>query len=533
MEIPPTLSPVLEAMSQPGFYPNAPTAVEIRHTHTSCVFLVGDTAYKVRKPVKLPFIDCSTPARRHDLCQLEVEINRRLSPDVYLGVIPIVLTAGRYRFDAAPDGDPSSVDYAVAMRRLPDERRLDQLIESGLVTTADIEAISQRMAAFHRTASRDQAWNYGSAARVWQQMVGNLNETRELAADTLTNDRLTTIANFTRQFISTHWEFINQRARDGRVCDGHGDLRCDSIYLMPDDIRIVDALEFSERLRYCDVAADIAFLAMDLDYIGRSDLSRELVRSYCAATNDPDLTILLPLYKSSRATVRAKVELTRSRQDDCSVADRVLARERARRYLELACEYAKTPRTLTLVVVCGLSGTGKSTLARAIRDRIGFQVLSSDAERKRLAGVQPTVRLNASYGSGAYTEDFTQRVYESLLAKAEEVLRLGSGVILDATFRRRSERAMAAELARRLGINLIFVECRAEKSVVIRRLIERSSRLDEISDATVDIYLAQLREFEPLDEVSPSSLLVVGSDQAHNAETILAAIEHRISADSQ
>ena len=186
-----------------------------------------------------------------------------------------------------------------------------------------------------------------------------------------------------------------------------------------------------------------------------------------------------------------------------------------------------------VIVVCGLSGTGKSTLARALRERIGFQMLSSDAERKRLAGVQPTAHLSAAYGSGAFTEDFTQRVYESLIAKAEAVLRSGTGVIFDATFRRRAERTMAADLAQRLGLGIIFVECRAEKSVVIRRLIDRSSRLDEISDATVEIYLAQLREFEPLDEVPLSSHLIADNDKAHNVDALLATIEHRISVNAQ
>ncbi len=529
----PAMNPVIEAMSQPEFYPEPVATIELRQTHTSCVFLVGDRAYKIRKPVKLPFIDCSTAARRHELCRLEVEVNRRLAPDVYLGVIPIVLNSGRYRFEPTADGSPNSVDYAVAMRRLPDERRFDHLIEAGQAALGDIETIAQRMVAFHRTAARDQAWNYGSAARIWQLIVGNLNDTRDLAADTLTHDRLTALGNFTRHFIATHWELLNQRARDGHVCEGHGDLRCDSIYLLPDGIRIIDALEFSERLRYGDVAADMAFLAMDLDYLGRADLSAELIRCYIAMADDSDIGILLPLYKANRATIRAKVELIRSRQDDCAVDDRVLARERARRYLELACGYAGVPRPPAVIVVCGLSGTGKSTLARALRDRIGFRVLASDAERKRMAGVQPTARLNAAYGAGAYSEDFTLRVYESLMAKAEAILQSGAGVILDATFRRRSERTMATDLARRLGLKIIFVECRAEKSVVIRRLIERSSRLDETSDATVEIYLAQLREFEPLDEVPSASHMVAGSDQAHNTEAILAAIEHRISADSR
>jgi aminoglycoside phosphotransferase family enzyme/predicted kinase len=522
-----TLPPMIEAMSTPEFYPDPADRVELRQTHTSFVFLAGDFAYKVRKPVVLSFIDCGTPAKRGELCQQEIKINRRLAPDIYLGVIPIVWRAGRYRFDQVAGDRANAVDFAVKMRRLPDDCRLDHLIETKCARRENIQAIAQRLADFHRGVSCCAAWTYGSAAQVWQLIVGNLNEVRDLAADTLTHDRLSAIGDFSRGYIATHWDFINQRARNGRVCDGHGDLRCDSVYLLADGIRIIDALEFSERLRYGDVAADLAFLAMDLDRLGRQELAEELVRAYALAADDPDLEVLLPLYKCYRATVRAKVELIRSRQADCVVDERVIARERARVYLELARTYTETSGPQALVVVCGLPGTGKSTLALALHQKTGFPILASDAERKRLAGVPPAARLDSRYGEGAYSEDFNRRVYRSLINQAETLLRAGGGVILDATFRRRDERALVSELAGRFDLKLIFVECRAEKSEVIRRLVERSSHVNEISDATVNIYLAQLREFEPLTEIPPASHIVANSDGTRDAATVIAQVERR------
>jgi aminoglycoside phosphotransferase family enzyme/predicted kinase len=517
-------------MSKADFYPDPADTVELRETHTSWVFLAGEFAYKVRKPVSLPFIDCSTSAKRRALCALEMEVNSRLAPDVYLDIVPIMFSSGRYHLDRAGDTRDTEVDFAVKMRRLPDTCRLDRLIGTDEVAPKSIEAIAQRMAEFHRASDRAKSWTHGCAARVWQLILGNLNEARDLAADTLTEDRLTAIGNFSRRFIAARWEFINQRARDGRVCDGHGDLRGDAVYLLPDGIEIIDALEFSERLRYGDVGSDIAFLAMDLDRLGRPDYASQLVRSYATAADDPDVELLMPLYKSYRATVRAKVELIRSRQEDCPVDERVLARERARTYLELGLSYAEAPSPRALIVVCGLSGTGKSTLAHELHELTGFQVFASDTERKHLAGVAPTQHLGEPYGVGVYSQDFTQMAYASLIARAEEILNSNRGVILDATFRRRNERAMVVELGGRAGLDPIFVECQAEKSEVIRRLIERSARLDEVSDATVEIYLAQLREFEPLTEIAAPLRIAARTDGTQGNTAVLTAIERRIHA---
>ncbi|MGO9264530.1 MAG: AAA family ATPase [Candidatus Binataceae bacterium] len=526
MDTPGACPPLIETMSLPGFYPEHPARVELRQTHTSYVFLAGDYVYKVRKPIRLPFIDCSTPTRRRELCECELSLNRRLSPDVYFGVLPIIYRNGTYSLDGVLTDADVVVDFALKMHRLPDERRLDQLLAAGTATVDDIRGIAERVARFHANVNSGEAWNYGSAGAVWRLVMGNLQETADLAADTVTQDRLEVLRSFSRRFIAAHWEFINQRARNGRVRDGHGDLRGDSIYLLPDGIRIIDALEFSERLRYCDVAAELAFLAMDCDRLGRPEYAKELVRAYALASDDADLEILLPFYKCYRATIRAKVELIKSRQEDCSLSDRVLAREQARRYLELACGYAEQAPAKGLLIVCGLSGTGKSTLTRTLQQRTAFVVLASDAERKRLAGVASTVPLAAPYGEGAYRAEFSARVYRSLIAQAEELLKAGQGVIIDATFQQRDERALVNDLAQRTGTTPIFVECRAPRDEVVRRLIERNKQANEISDANVGIYLAQIADFEPLDEIPPARHVV--ADTAHDLGALLAELERRI-----
>jgi uncharacterized protein len=517
---------LIAAMSAPEFYPEPPARVELRQTHTSYVFLVGDHVYKVRKPVAFAFIDCSTPERRRELCELELRINRRLAPTVYCGVRPLVYRNGKYSLGREAAGADVVVDFALEMRRLPEERRFDHLVEAGVATLEDVGRIAEHLARFHATVASTEGWNYGSASAVWRLLMSNLEETAELVADPDSQERLELVGSFSRRFLTTHWEFFNQRARIGRVREGHGDLRGDAIYLVPDGITIIDALEFSERLRYGDVAAEIAFLAMDCDRLKRPDLAGELARAYALAADDPDLEFLLPFYKCYRAAIRAKVELLKSRQEDCPFADRALAREQARRYLELACSYAGRPPAAMLLVVCGLSGTGKSTVARALQQRTTFTLLASDVERKRLAGVAPTVHLDAPYGAGVYGADFSAKVYRALLAQAEDLLKAGHGVIIDATFLRRADRALAIDLAARTQTSPIFVECRAPRDEVVARLTRRSTRANEISDADEAIYRRQLEEFEAFAELPPARHVIADTTRA--PEALWAELERRL-----
>ena len=517
---------LIAAMSSPEFYPEPPDRVELRQTHTSYVFLVGDRVFKVRKPVAFAFIDCSTPERRRKLCELELRVNRRLAPTVYCGVRPLIYRNGKYSLSREASGADVTVDFALEMRRLPEDRRFDHLVEAGVATLEDVRRIAEHLARFHATVASTAGWNYGSASAVWRLLMSNLQETAELVADPDSHERLDLVSSFGRRFLTMHWEFFNQRARNGRVREGHGDLRGDSIYLVPDGITIIDALEFSERLRYGDVAAEVAFLAMDCDRLQRPDLASELARAYGLAADDPDLKFLLPFYKCYRATVRAKVELLKSRQEDCSFDDRALAREQARRYLELACSYSGSPPAVMLLVVCGLSGTGKSTVARVLQQRTTFTLLASDVERKRLAGVAPNVHLDAPYGAGVYGADVSARVYRALMAQAEDLLKAGRGVIIDATFLRRADRALVIELAARSQTSPIFVECRAARDEVMARLTRRSTQANEISDANVAIYQRQLEECEALDELPPARHVIADTTRA--PEALWAELERRL-----
>jgi uncharacterized protein len=516
-----SLPPVIAAMLKPEFYSHPVTDIELRQTHTSYVLLAGEFAYKVRKPVRFAFIDCSTPARRRALCGRELELNRRLSPDVYLAVVAIVHIGGQFFLDRHAGDPASATEFAVKMQRLPQDRRLDLMIKGGVATADNIREIANTIRSFHASTPNTHSWAYGSAASIWRMTIGNLAEIEQLGPGEPLLGKIAQLETYCRRYVAAHWDLLNRRAREGRVHEGHGDLRADAVYFTSKGLRIIDCLEFDERLRYGDVANEVAFLAMDLDRLGRPDLSRELVGHFFS---DPDIPLLIPFYKSYRATVRAKVELLRARQKDCDPQDQRAALASAIGLLDLAHEYTKGPKAL--LIVCGASGTGKSTLATVLSEHLPFDIISSDVVRKRLAGMEPNNPAAALYNEGIYTPEFTNRVYASILAEAKGALNLGKGIILDATFAKRSQRQLAAAMAEEFGVEPLFVECRADQGVILQRLSKRSQDSQRISDATVEIYLAQIKEFEPLDELPSASHQV--ADTTGELEAIALEIERRV-----
>lgn len=529
-----TASALAEAMLRPQTYPHRPRTVELRQTHISYAFLAGEFVYKVKKPVHFPFIDASTLARRHRLCLEEVRLNRRLAPDVYLGVVPIVRGDGRLTLAEAPGAEGTVEEYAVKMRRLAEEGMLDRMIAAGNVSVAQIRAIAARIAAFHAAAgaangdakgAAAKRWTYGSAAAVWRLVRGNLLEVEEDCAALITRREIEELERFVHRFAELRWGLLNRRALGGHVCEGHGDLRCEHVSLADNTVRIIDCVEFNESLRYVDVASDVAFLAMDLDRLGAAELSDEFVAAYREASGDAGLGLLLPFYKLHRALVRAKVGSLTSRDPGVSAERRDAAAKSARDYLTLALGYANQTRP-ALLVVCGMSGSGKTTVAERLQDRTGFELVRSDLVRKRLAGVAPTTRLSTEYGGGAYSREFTERTYNALLAEASAHLAQGAGVIADATFASPAYRARAREVAERAGVLILFVECAASEDEILRRLAARERRAEEVSDAGRAVYLRQRDEFVPLADI-PEHLRVV-ADTTSGAGAAMGAIGARL-----
>jgi aminoglycoside phosphotransferase family enzyme/adenylate kinase family enzyme len=507
-------------MREPAFYPEAPAQVEFCETHISCVFLVGDYVYKIKKPVRFPFIDTNTLDKRYLLCEQEVRLNSRLSPQLYLGVWSILRGAdGLLQLGSKVEmAQDDAVEYAVKMRRLPKHRMLDYLVANHAVDRSLIRAIAAKISEFHASASSEHGWRYGCSSALAQGIEGELGEISIFQSDTLTAGQYSAIEKFLHRFIRDRGADIDRRARSGRVCEGHGDLRAEHICFDGTQILVIDCVEFNERLRYGDVAAEIAFLAMDLERLGAASLADEFMSAYIAISGDWEIPRLIPFYICYRACVRGKVESLRGQEEELDTAQRDHARRLAGQYFTLAAAYAEVAQP-ALVVVCGLSGTGKSTLARKLELRTGFARLNSDEVRKQLAGVAVGERRAEAHSSGLYSDEFTKITYDKLLQQAEESLRDQVGVLLDATFKRRSDRERAVALSRRMGVPILFLECIADHEVVQRRLRHRQAIENEVSDATIETYLKQRDEFQPLTELDSTSHLVVNT--AQNLDVIM------------
>ncbi len=494
------LAALIEALRDPGAYPHPVDSVEVVHTHASVVFLAGDHAYKVKKPVDLGFLDYSTLEKRERMCRAEVELNARLAPRVYLGVVPIAAVGDRVRIG----GDGPVLEVAVKMVRLPDEARLGERLRAGAVTPAQLDAIALRIARFHRDARRGPeiaAWaGYDVVER---NALENLEQLRD-AVGTATSEAV-----YARLDALTRHELAVQRprieARADRGCETHGDLRLEHVYLFPDrepphDLCIVDCIEFNERFRYADPIADIAFLVMDMQAHGARAEADRLVERYIDAADDHDGAALLPLYIAYRATVRGKVRAMQAADPEVPEPMRAAALQAARGHLlQAVAELAPPHERPCLLLMCGLPGTGKSVLAKELAARAGFTVVRSDVTRKRLAGLRPGESGGNAPAAGIYAQDFTERTYEACREEAERRLFEGERVIVDATFRDEPHRLRFIEVARRWCVPVRILHCHADETLVHDRL---DRRVGDPSDADWGVYQHMREIWEPFGPVT-------------------------------
>jgi len=325
------------ALLNPEIYPDRPTAVGFRETHISLVFLTGNAAYKVKKPVDFGFLDFTSLEKRKYFCDQEVVLNRRLAPKIYLGVVAITDDRGR----VALNGRGETVEYAVKMKQIPEELLMDKLLERGLVTREMIKDVAERLVLFYGAAETSESiGSFARPERVKQDTDENFEQTERYVGSTITREVYETIRERTNDFLMRQREIFERRISSGKIRDCHGDLRLEHIF-WGEEIAIVDCIEFNQRFRYTDVAADIAFLLMDLDYHGRKDLADHLIDCYIKKSGDEDLFRVLHFYKCYRAYVRGKVESFRLDDPSMGEEDKEAGGERARSYFDLAYQYTK------------------------------------------------------------------------------------------------------------------------------------------------------------------------------------------------
>jgi uncharacterized protein len=455
----------------------------VHETHAGLVVLAGDRAYKVKKPVRTAYLDFSTRERRLAALRRELELNRRLAPHAYLGLArlgPPVLDG-----EPGPDADGEPV---LVMRRMPDEVRLSTLVRSGADVRADLRALARLMAAFHARAERgpdiDADGGRPALARRWEATLVELATYRDRLLDPATT---TAVEGLARRFLAGRGPLFADRIARGAIVDGHGDLLADDVFCPPAGPQVLDCLEFDDRLRHVDVLDDVAFLAMDLDRLGRPDLAEGFLDDYVEFSADPAPPALRHHYTAYRAAVRTKVACLRHDQGDPAAATEAVAlAELTLRHLRIA--------DVRLVLVGGLPGTGKTTVAHELADRFGAVVLSSDRIRKEQADRDPEQRTAAGFREGLYTPERTDALYAELLHRAGELLGRGESVVLDASWTGAAHRERAAELGRRTSSTLVQLRCHADAGTADQRIL---ARVGGPSDATAAIAGAMAREADP------------------------------------
>jgi aminoglycoside phosphotransferase family enzyme/predicted kinase len=501
------LAQLIPALSDPAAYPAPGGPVDVRQTHISVVFLAGAWVYKVKKPVDLGFLDFSTLEKRHHFCHEEVRLNRRLAPDVYLGVVAVAQRSRGLRLEG--EGEP--VEWAVKMRRLSEESTLQKRLLRGALDAAALELVARRLAAFHAAAERGpQIAPFGGFAVVAGNARENLAQAAAQVGDTLSAPVCERLHGLLEQALAELRPVIEVRAARGVPCDTHGDLHLDHVYLFPErpppgDLVIIDCVEFNERFRYADPVADMAFLAMDLRFHGRPDLAQTFSSAYFAAARDVEGAGLLPFYAAYRAAVRGKVEGLELAEREVPQDERRAARSRARAHWLLALGQLERPeRRPALVLLAGLPGAGKSTLARSLAEQAGFVVIRSDEVRKELAGnpkivgppgTRPSTGERPLTGvvEDIYTPPWSQRTYAECARRAEAELFAGGRVLVDANFRAEEQRRVFLDLARDWGVPGLLLVCRADPATARRRL---AGRHGDVSDADWAVYQQAAREWQ-------------------------------------
>lgn len=488
----------LKSLLKSEAYPEPTHSVEMLQTHISWIFLTDSHAYKVKKPVDFGFLNFTTIDRRRFYCNEEVRLNRRLCPDTYEGVVELRETAD----GAAFHGEGRVIDYAVRMKRLPAERMLDRLVENNGVAADEMREVARVIADFHQAAASSPAISeLGRLERIMLNWQENFEQMAPFEETTLSAEERELIRGWGTSFARENADLFCRRVDEGFIRECDGDIHLENICLTDGKVCIFDCIEFNERFRNCDTAADVAFLLMDLDFHGRPDLAGEVIAAYLERSGDTGMTPLLDFYKIYRAFIRGKVVSLRMIDAGIDQQERERARAKAVRYFRLARGYIERRRLQkTLFITCGSMGCGKSTLAAQISFELGIASFNSDPVRKRLAGIPTDTHVSEAFAEGLYGRKANEATYAELLRLADEELAAGRSVIVDASFMRREDRSRFAALAERQSAAFAILQVACSDSENRRRLAERSATGQSVSDGRLELLDRQLQEFEQPDD---------------------------------
>jgi aminoglycoside phosphotransferase family enzyme/predicted kinase len=485
---------LVHALLDPSCYPHEVSNIELVETHISWVLLTGPFAYKVKKPLRLDFLDFSTLEQRRHFCEEELRLNRRFAPELYLDVVPI---GGRV--DAPRIGATPALEFAVKLRQFPPDAGLDLALAAGRVSRAEIRELADTVARFHRAEPPT------SKPGAHAEAAANLGELEHALENAGWRYPLEDLRAWTNGQLDALAPAFAARSRAGAVREGHGDLHLENLVLVDGRIVPFDALEFNVELRTTDVIDEAAFTAMDLMAHARPDLAAEFLNRYLEITGDYGGLEVLRFYLVYRALVRAKVRTLKAAQGG---RDQPFD-TRVRPYLELADRLTR-PRRPRLVITRGLSGSGKTSVTTELVPRLGALRVRSDLERKRLHGIAEQAHEKLRVGEGRYSAAETERTYEALEHAAAAALGARFDTIVDATFLERRRRAAFRALSQRLDADFSILDCTAPEPTLRRRVRTRAAAESDASEATEAVLDAQLSGVEPLD--AQESALCIGVD---------------------
>lgn len=502
---------LIEAMLQPDFYPHpVKTPIQLLQTHISFIFLTGVYAYKLKKTVDLNFLDFSTLAKRHYYLQEELRLNQQVAPKLYLEVLPISKVEGKYQLNATE----VAAEYVLKMRQFPQEQLLINLLLNGQLTLEQISELAKIIAKFHQQApTNPHISSYGSAANIAQAIADNYENTRKYIGTIQPISQYRETQAFTDQFIVKYEHLLGQRQNQGKIIEGHGDLHLGNICIYQGQIQLFDRLEFNESFRCVDVMYDLAFTLMDLDRYQRQDLSNRLLNKYTEITGDWQGLQVLPLYLCRQAYVRAKVNSFLTEATELDTEKQEQRKQDAQAYYNLAWKYAQ-PRKGRIILMSGLSGSGKSTIARQLAPQLQAVQIRSDAARKHLAGIP----IQQPGPSSIYSRDMDQQTYDYLLKLGIELAQQGYTVILDAKYDLHQWRQAAIAQATAINLPLQIVYCTAPLSVLQERLQHRQQ---DVSDATPNLLAAQSAKFEAFTAAEKAYIVTIDTSKNENNLSIL------------
>ncbi|MCC5898818.1 MAG: AAA family ATPase [Phormidium sp. BM_Day4_Bin.17] len=477
---------LIQQMQEPEFYPHPVTQpIQLKQTHGSFVLLTGEFVYKVKKSVDLGFFDYSTVEKRGHFCQEELRLNQRGAPGIYLAVLPITQEGDRFHLNG--DGEP--VEYALKMRQFPKDNLFLDLLDRGELTLNHMEELGRIVADYHAQAPTNaEIAKFGEVAAIREAIDDNYRYTQAYIGRVQTQQQFDDTKAYSDRIFAEHPDWFEQRIREGKIRNCHGDLHLRNIALWGNRILLFDCIEFNQAFRYVDVMYDVAFTVMDCHARGRRDLGNAFLNTYLETTGDWQGLRVLPLYLSRQAYVRAKVTSFLLDDESVSPEDKQAAATAAAEYYHLAWEYTQS-QSGRIIMMSGLSGSGKSTQARKIaRELDGIQI-RSDAVRKHLAGVA----LQERGPQAIYSREMSDRTYSRLAELGAILAELGWIVILDAKYDRRRWRDKVHQRSQAAGIPLQIVHCHAPLEVLEQRLRQRSG---DIADATADLLASQLEQAE-------------------------------------